>query len=213
MDILGRGRGAWPPTIIAVRPRSHPDRLRRVGSSLRRGARVAPIGIGLALAACGAGASSPTNRAAGQQGGGGGQSAPARDTFTGSIVSGTGAYAGSHGPVKIYLHPHGSRSKRSLRTVIRGECSASARGCTMLAGAMTGTLERSGHMLPDVGDQFILTGEGRVSPLGQASGSGTVGGTGFIARGHALLDLKLTGNRGSVEIRALSGGIGGFTSP
>jgi hypothetical protein len=172
--------------------------------------------LAVIVGACNADASSsPTTRTSGGQGqaAGGSQSAPARDTFTGSIVSGTGAYSGHHGRVKIYLHPSGSGPQRPVQVVLRGACAAGNGSCTNLTGSLSGTLKRSGRQLADAGEHFTLTGAGRVSPLGHATGRGTVQGTGFIARGHEIMELTLTTAHGSVTVQAMSGRVKGFQSP
>jgi hypothetical protein len=181
----------------------------------RRAAGLLALLLAVVVGACNADASSsPTSRSSGHQGqAAGGQSAPARDTFTGSIVSGTGAYSRAHGRVKIYLHPSGSGQQRPVHVVLRGACAAGSGGCTNLTGSLSGTLKRSGRQLADAGQHFTLTGAGRVSPLGHATGHGSVQGTGFIALGHELMDLTLATAHGSVTIHALSGRVKGFRSP
>jgi hypothetical protein len=61
--------------------------------------------------------------------------------------------------------------------------------------------------------RFTLTAAGTVSPLGRTSLTGTVHGTGFIARGHETMTVTLATARGSVTVTASSGTVPGFTSP
>lgn len=174
---------------------------------------VAVVLIALLLAACGGAGSSTTAGTADHPGGGRGDSAPPRDSFTGSIVSATGRYSGHHGRVKVYLHPHGSRRTRPTRVVLVGHCSGSSGRCIDLEGAVRGTLSPGGPRLPDVGRDFGLSGAGRLSPLGRVAISGSVSGTGFISHGHELMKLVLRSSSGSVTIQGVSGPVKGFTSP
>jgi hypothetical protein len=175
---------------------------------------LAPILLAVGLGACDAAATATTStRTPAHPAGGGGASAPARDTFSGSIVRATGAYSGYRGRVKIYVHSRGSGQKRPLRLVVRGACRTAPGNCRSLSGALIGSIAHAGHQLPDVGNGFTLTGAGPVSPLGHATGRGSVQGTGFIARGYETLTLTLTTSRGSVTVSAQTGPVKGFSSP
>jgi hypothetical protein len=169
----------------------------------------------LALSACGASSSSSssTGRAAGGGGGGGGSSAPARDTFTGSIASGRGSFSGARGRVTVYLHPRGSGKARRVRVVIRGRCGGSAQGCTRLQGVLSGRLSSSRAGPPDTGHEYALAGTGQVRPLGHVSVRGEVAGTGFISHGHELMKMTLSSSSGGVTLEGHSGPVKGFTAP
>jgi hypothetical protein len=82
-----------------------------------------------------------------------------------------------------------------------------------LAGALSGQLSSSRRGPPDVGHLYLLTGTGRVDPLGQARIRGEVAGTGFISHSHELMRITLSTGSGSVTVRATSGPVKGFTTP
>ncbi len=171
--------------------------------------------LAIPLGACtSAGAGSSTAaRAPGHRGGGQGDSAPARDSFTGTIISGTGTYSHARGRVRVNLHPRGSGRARPTRVVVIGLCGEAQQGCTELHGRLDGTLSAAGARVPDVGHGFNLAGAGRVSPLGQVTLRGGVSGTGFIARGHEEMRITLSSRSGSVTVQAISGPVKGFSSP
>ena len=146
-------------------------------------------------------------------GGGGADSAPARDSFTGTILSGTGAYSHAHGRVIVHLHPRGSGTARPIRVVVIGRCGGGSHHCTALNGAVSGRLTPAGPRLPDVGHGFKLSGAGRVTPLGHVTLRGAVSGTGFIAHGHEQLTITLSSSSGSMTVQAVSGPVKGFSSP
>lgn len=140
-------------------------------------------------------------------------SAPARDSFTGTIVSGTGAFSRARGRVRVNLHPRGSGRARQTRVVVIGQCRASSRRCIELSGAVSGMLSPAGPRLPDVGHGFSLSGTGRVAPLGHVTLRGSVAGTGFIAHGHELMRIRLSSRSGTVTVQGISGPVRGFTTP
>lgn len=191
--------------------------------------------LGMVLAACNAGASSTavghasnhngsagggtgglggsTSRSGSASGGSTSHGAPARDTFLASIVSGTGAYSGASGRVRISLHPRGSGRRRTTRMAFQPACRRT-HGCkTRLKGTLRGTLTAAGRHLPDTGSQDTLTGGGRISPLGNARARGWVQGTGFIAHGHELMRITLTTSSGSITLQGRSAAVKGFSSP
>ena len=170
----------------------------------------------LALGACANSGTAPTTThgASGRPGDGGRDSAPARDSFTGTILSGTGAYSHAHGRVTIHLHPRGSGTARLTRVVVIGQCGGgTSQHCTALDGAVSGRLTPAGPRLPDVGHGFKLSGAGRVTPLGHVTLRGAVSGTGFIAHGHERLTIMLSSSSGSVTVQAVRGPVKGFSSP
>lgn len=178
---------------------------------------VAPILITGLAAGCGAAATHSSGTAGSGHGGQTTQGVPqrlaGRDYFTGSIRSGSGAYAGNTGRIHIYLQPTGRGLRRSATITLAGLPCTGATHCLDLSGRLGGTLTASAVHIPDVGRGYALTGTGSVHPLGRVTGRGQVQGTGFIARGHESLTLTLTGGSGSVTVQALSSTVGGFTSP
>jgi hypothetical protein len=96
---------------------------------------------------------------------------------------------------------------------LAGVSCGGASHCLELSGTIRGTLSPSPVHTPDVGHGYLLAGAGSVHPIGRTTARGGVAGTGFIQRGHESLTLTLTGASGSVTLLALSGPVGGFTSP
>jgi hypothetical protein len=180
-----------------------------------------PICLALALGACAATSTSNSTatststaqRPPAHRGGGGGESAPVQDTFTGFISSATGAYAGRRGQFRVYLHPRGSGLTRDVRAVFVSQCAASSQDCTGLDGTVLGTLRGKVGRVPDVGRDYTLRATGRVNPLGHITVRGAVDGTGFISSGHEAMSLTLKGSSGSVTVEAHSAVVKGFTSP
>ena len=174
----------------------------------------AAICLGLVGGACTAAASSPgSGTTARGHRHGASHSTPRRDTFKGSIVSGTGAYDGDTGRVTIYLHPHGSGGSRHVRVVVRGSPCHGASSCLDLNGHLSGKLSRSGHPVPDVGSHYTLKATGRLTPLGHVAADGWAHGTGFINQGHEQMRLTLTNSKGTITVRARSPQVRGFSSP
>jgi hypothetical protein len=129
------------------------------------------------------------------------------------IASGRGSFSGAKGRLTIYLHPRGSGKARSVRVVIQGHCRAAAQGCTQLDGELSGRLSSSRGGPPDTGREYLLTGTGRIGPLGQVTVRGEVAGAGFIAHGHELMKMTLSSSSGGVTVEARSGPVKGFTKP
>ena len=157
-----------------------------------------PIAITAAawLVGCGAAAGHDPSVAAAQL------RVPAKDSFSGRVVQGSGRFAGDRGSVKVLLEPGGGLSVRRVTVAVTGA----------LAGSLEGKLtERAG--LPDVGRTFTITGSGDVNPLGRVTAAGTVTGVGNARFGRETLRLTLTGAAGSVVISAASGQVPAFTSP
>jgi hypothetical protein len=138
---------------------------------------------------------------------------PAKDSFEGSLRSGTGAYAGITGRAHVYLRPEGDGARRSVTLTLVGLPCAGASHCVALSGTVHGTLAPGPREVPDVGHGYVLSGAGSVDPLGRATVRGGVTGTGFIARGQETLTLILTGVSGSITLEAMSPTVHGFTSP
>src|SRR5436305_4013559 len=168
--------------------------------------------LGLVGGACNATASSSGTRGTGTGAHGSSQSAPDRDTFVGKVVSGTGAYAGDFGRLRIYLHSRGSGRTRPVKVVLQARPCKGRAHCLRLAGTLKGDLAKRSGGNPDTGRGFSLAGHGRVAPLGKTTANGRGQGSGFIARGHETLSVVLTGPSGSVTIHALSKAVRGFTS-
>src|SRR5947209_9036432 len=155
---------------------------------LRRAAGALATCSALALGACAAaGTGSSTSPVFGHPGAGGTPSAPARDTFTGAIVSGQGAYSGARGVVTIYLHPRGVGRARAIQVVLRSHCAGSSSGCTALDGSIDGSLTRAVGRIPDVGSRYVLAARGPVRPLGEVMARGVVQAPAVIAGGPEVM--------------------------
>lgn len=140
--------------------------------------------------------------------------APARDSFTGSIIGATGRFAGERGAVALVTVPAAGQGVRPLKLTLRGSgCTAGSRRCVELTGSLSGTLALGPVRVPDVGSRLTIAASGRIKPIGLVSATGTVQGTGFIARGRETLDLRLRAPRGTITVRAVSARVPGFTSP
>jgi hypothetical protein len=187
---------------------------------------VAAIWLGLTAAACGSAAPhSRSQRAPGSQPGhtttasqtspGAGQTSDgaAGNSFRGSVASASGAYAGEGGRVEVTLQARGSGVSRPITLVFRSLPCRGAPQCVQLDGALTGHIVARPGGPPDTGRSFTITAAGRLTTLGHVSAAGIEHGTGFIARGHELLDLALTSRSGRIALRTLSGSVGGFSSP
>jgi hypothetical protein len=127
---------------------------------------------------------------------------PAKDSFSGRVVQGSGRFARDRGNVKVLLQPGAGVSVRRVTVTMTG----------VVAGALTGKLtQRAG--LPDVGRTFAVTGSGDVKPLGHVTAAGTVTGVGNARFGYETLRLTLHAAGGSVVISATSGQVPAFSSP
>jgi hypothetical protein len=138
---------------------------------------------------------------------------PARDSFTGSISSGTQRYSRAKGGASVYLHVHGSRGaeRRTTATIVGRKCAGP--GCLDLHGTLTGTLTSGPRALPDTGQTYTFSATGRIGPLGQLKAHGTIRGTGFIYHGREQMRLSLKTGHGTVTITAQSKPVRGFSSP
>ena len=138
----------------------------------------------------------------------------AKDTFHGRVASATGRYRGAAGKVDIYIIASGSgTSPRTVKLVLAGHPCGTARHCIKLSGTVTGVLiGQPTH--PDVGQRFTISAAGTIKSLGgHVAASGTVDGTGFIARGQEEMELTLASSGGTVTVTASSPVVPGFTSP
>jgi hypothetical protein len=186
--------------------------------------------VGLSAAGCGVAAHSATDRGAGTQsapsgpgtttapgpGGSGGQTgqgggAASRDTFQGSVASASGAYAGEGGRAGISVQVRGSGVKRPVKLVFHSLPCQGAPQCVQLDGTLTGEITAGPRGVPDTGRSFSVMATGRLTTLGRVTATGTGHGTGFIARGHELLDLTLISRSGRITLRSVSGTVRGFT--
>ncbi len=187
---------------------------------------VAAVWLALTAGACGSAAPpahsgrAPAPRpgdttTAGQTSPGAGQTSDgaARDSFRGSVASASGAYAGEGGRVELSLQVRGSGVSRPITLVFRSLPCRGAPQCVQLDGALTGHLVALPGGPPDTGRGFTITAAGRLTTLGHVTAAGIGHGTGFIARGHELLDLALTSHSGRITLRTLSGTVRGFSSP
>lgn len=147
--------------------------------------------------------------------------------FSGQITGASGRYGNLRGTVRIVLHaatvatvtPGPAASPRPLgftMTITAPPCSAqhvnASRRCASLHGSVTGTALAAPH-IPDVGTTFVLSGHGRVAPLGAVSTSGTTHSLGFIAHGRFPLTLSLRTAHGRITVTAQGPLVNGFSSP
>lgn len=123
---------------------------------------------------------------------------PAAGTFSGTITSGTGRYAGDQGHVVV--RDGGLVSHASGQLIISGRACHGARYCLALSGSPAGSLKLRGHPIPDTGFTFTVRGTGRVAPLGQVTVSGLLQVPGFVACGRQTMNLTLSGTRGRVKV-------------
>ncbi|HET6869815.1 MAG TPA: hypothetical protein VFH80_28130 [Solirubrobacteraceae bacterium] len=137
---------------------------------------------------------------------------PLRDRFVGTLHGGTGSLAGARDVVEVRLQaPGGSGIRRLTLWIVGTGCPAGAR-CVHPSGSLRGQLTPV-HSLPDVGRRYALKASGSLGPVGVMTAAGTVAGTGNINSGFELLQLTLTGKRGSARLSARSGRVLPFTSP
>lgn len=140
-------------------------------------------------------------------------SVPAKDTFTGKIVSGVGKLANDRGGVTILIHaPQSTKAARPIQLAIESPACASKQHCLRLLGSLSGTMSAQ-RTIPDVGRRYSLQASGRIAPLGHVSASGVLTGVGFIRQGHEGLRLILRTSQGQLTISAISPQVPGFTSP
>jgi hypothetical protein len=125
---------------------------------------------------------------------------PAAGTFSGSITSASGRYAGAHGHVTI--RDASLVSQGSSRLDITGRACHGARHCLAVNGQPSASLTLKGHPIPDAGYTFTIRGAGRVAPLGHVTVSGLLQVPGFVACGHQTMTFTLIGSRGRVKVTA-----------
>jgi len=176
------------------------------------------MGLALAIAACGKASSHSVSRPApgadaGASTSAGHTSTGARNSFQASVTSATGVYSGEGGRAQVLLQIRGSGPRRATKLVFRSLPCQGAPQCVQLDGVLTGVITARPGPVPDAGRSFVIAATGRLTTLGHVRATGIGHGTGFIARGHELLDLTLSGHAGRLGLRALSGSVGGFSSP
>lgn len=139
---------------------------------------------------------------------------PAKDSFSGSISSGTGRYKDDRGTASSYLVlSSSSNATRRLTLEIRGRPCGRSKHCLKLSGNLKGTLTAIPPQVADVGQSFTVNVRGRLKPLGPVSVKGTVHGTGFLIQGEETLSLTITAPGGQINLSAISPPVSGFTSP
>ena len=137
---------------------------------------------------------------------------PAKDRFSGRITSATGYWRPDHGRVHIELSlAASSKQTRRMTLSVRGAACGRTRHCLDLSGRMAGSITRRFVPIADIGASETVRGAGGLKPLGQTSLSGTIGGTGMIARGRETMTLTLATSRGTLTIQATSPVVPGFT--
>jgi hypothetical protein len=193
---------------------------RRIARSARPVRLVVAAAVCLALTggACSAAASSSASGHRGNgsgAGGGGGRGAHVgrRDVFRGSVISGDGAYAGDSGRVELSLHPHGAGRSRLVRIVLRGLPCQGASRCLALSGVLRGVITEPTRQNPDVGQDFSIIANGRITGVGRVTSDGNGHGTGFIRRAREILQITLINRSGRITVRARSHLVRGFSSP
>lgn len=125
----------------------------------------------------------------------------------------SGAYSGEGGRAQVSLYLGGSGASRPVSLVFRSLPCQGAPQCVQLDGVLSGRMMRRPGGIPDTGQSDSITASGRLTTLGRVTATGVSQGTGFIARGHELLELTLTSRSGRVTLRAMSGSVGTFSSP
>jgi hypothetical protein len=137
---------------------------------------------------------------------------PARDRFIGRLGGGTGSLADARDAVQARLQAPGITGTRRLTLwIVSTGCPAGA-ACAHLGGSLRGQLTPV-HALPDIGRRYAIQASGSLGPVGMMTAAGIVAGTGNINSGFVLLELKLTGRRGSARLSGHSSRVPPFTSP
>jgi hypothetical protein len=126
--------------------------------------------------------------------------APAAGTFSGTITSGSGRYAGDGG--RVVIEDGELTRHHSGRLIITGGACRGARHCLALSGTPAGSLIAHAHPIPDAGFTYSVRAAGRVRPLGRVSITGVLQVPGFVACGRQTMTLTLTGARGTVKLAA-----------
>jgi hypothetical protein len=134
------------------------------------------------------------------------------DSLSGRVSSAQGRWAPDHGRLSVHLTPGAGGATRHLVLRLTGRNCAAHTACVDLQGKLTGTITAR-RAAPDVGRSFSIVARGQIAPLGTVRASGTVSGTGMIARGRVTLRLTLKSTHGSVVVTASSGLVPAFTSP
>src|SRR5690348_6015584 len=81
-----------------------------------------------------------------------------------------------------------------------------------LDGSVSGTWQKR-FTLPDTGGDQVLTGSGRVAPLGQVRMRGELHTPGFISEGTTVGTITLTNAKGSVSVQLVGPRQPGFSGP
>jgi len=137
---------------------------------------------------------------------------PPRDRFTGALRDGSGSLAGAGDVLEARLQAAaGAGTRRLTLWIVSTGCPAGAK-CVHLSGRLRGQLTPV-RTLPDIGRRYTITARGSLGPVGVATATGTVSGTGNINLGFESLELRLSGSRGSARLSARSGHVPAFTSP
>ncbi|MGH2894926.1 MAG: hypothetical protein ACRDPM_16910, partial [Solirubrobacteraceae bacterium] len=86
---------------------------------------------------------------------------PAAGTFSGTITSATGRYAGDQG--HLVVRDGDLVSHASGQLTVTGRACHGVRHCLSLSGRPVGSLTLKGHPIPDAGFTFTVRGAGRVA--------------------------------------------------
>ncbi len=141
------------------------------------------------------------------------RSTAGRNSFQGTVISATGAYAGEGGRAEVTVQTRGGGTRRPVKLAFRSLPCQGSPQCVQLDGTLAGTIEARARGVPDTGRVLTVSATGRLTTLGAVTAAGTAHGTGFIARGHELLDLTLINRSGRITLRGISRSVGGFSSP
>ena len=180
---------------------------------MTRAAVVAAATAALVASGCGSSAATPSvTKTAAPAPTAGIPNVPARDRFTGTLTGGTGSLAGAGDVLEARIRaPAANGTRRLTLWILNTGCRAGS-SCAHLSGSLLGQLAPV-RTLPDIGRHYRITATGSLHPVGAVKATGTAAGTGNIRSGFELLQLALSGPRGSARLSARSARVPAFTSP
>jgi hypothetical protein len=139
--------------------------------------------------------------------------APARDTFAGTLKGTSGGARGGHAHDVLIIATRGQGAQRRLTLTLRPTTCSGKGPCIRTSGVLHGTITAKRSRIADTGTTYVVHASGRLDGLGKTTASGTVQGTGFIARGREGMSLTLKTAVGMITVSAHSRPVPGFTSP
>jgi hypothetical protein len=138
---------------------------------------------------------------------------PTKDAFKATINSGSGRMAHAKGTFEIDVTPApASHGKRGVTLDFRGSGCSRKQQCR-LSGTLHGTLTPVFNRFPDGGSMFTVHATGRLGRLGHVTVTGSLHGTGNIARGYETMDVTVSGKSSSLALQSRAGPVRGFTTP